>query len=481
MKRAPIATIERGGTKLKRTLGAIGLGLFLTGTATVHGEAPYVFSVTTAYETSGNCTSINIGNPHTTAIGLEQISSDPIVRYHQPYLYVLNRSLSDNIQVIDPGQGFATISEVSTGPGSNPQDIVVIDSARAYVSRYESAWLYEMNPMTGAILDSIDLGSFADSDGLPEMARMVRDGDHIFIQLQLLDRNNFWSPTFPGYVVVVDITTNTVVDADPGTAGTQPIALSAGNPNGQMVLDRDNRKLYVSVLGNYGVQDGGVEKIDIDLLATDGWVTTETQLGGDVGPIALFGNKVYAIMSDDFFFTNQLVTASTATGAKLSTILTTSGYVSDMELDDASAQIFFCDRSITSPGVRVVSTLTDLETTSSPIATGLPPFDLALVRPVDVGVAESDEAESFPAGSRAWAQPNPFQASTEIFFRNPTAVPRQVKIYDTAGRLVRKLSGTTSVLWDGHSTGGDDAAPGVYFYRVSSGEMRENGRIVLVR
>lgn len=466
---------------MKRYRIALAAGLFLASAAPCRAETPYLFAVTTAYETSGNCATIDINTPHGTATGLEQIGSDPVVRYHQPYLYVLNRSLSDNIQVIDPRRDFTTISEVSTGPGSNPQDIVIIDSTRAYLSRYESAWLYEMNPRTGALLDSIDLGPFADGDGIPEMSRMERDGNHIFVALQRLDRDNFWSPAIPGYIAVIDISDNTIVDADAGAAGTQAIALSGGNPNGQMVLDREGRELYVSVLGGYGVLDGGVEGINIDALASNGWVTTESQLGGDVGPIAVYGGKIYAIVSDDYFFTNQLVAASAATGARLSTILTTSGFVSDMELDDSSAQIFVCDRDAIHPGVRIVSAATDQETTSSPLSTGLPPYDLALVRVVHVNVAGSDEAGSFPAGRTAWAQPNPFRTSTEVFFGGAISVGREVEIYDTAGRLVRKLGGAGSVLWDGRSESGDDAGPGVYFYRVLTGEKREHGRLVLVR
>ncbi len=466
-------------TRNKTILAA---ALLFAATPSVAATQPFLFSVTTAYETSGNCATIQIDSAFTTATGLQAVGSDPVVRYAGEKLYVLNRSLADNIQILDPALSFATQSEVSTGPGSNPQDIVVIDPSRSYVSRYESAWLYEMNPATGAVIDSIDLSPFADTDGLPEMSRMARRGDLLFVQLQRLDRNNFWTPVVPGMIAVIDITTNLTVDADGSLPGTQAISLSAGNPNGQMTLDSAGAALYVSLLGAYGVNDGGIEKVNTNSLASEGWVTTETDLGGDVGPFAMAGNTAYAIVSSDFFYTNQLVTVSVATGAKLGTILSTTGFVSDLEYDDSSSLLFLADRDAVSPGVRVVNTVSETELTTSPISTGLPPFDLVVVSPIDVGIAGSGEAGSFPANRASWAQPNPFRSSTELFFRRPGDEVREIDIYDPAGRLVRRLEGNDSFVWDGRTDGGDDAGAGVYFYRpVRSDRSPAGGRVVLVR
>ena len=182
--------------------------------------------MTTEFETSGNCATVGLDSPWTAQTNLRQIGSDPQVRYFDGLIYVVNRFLSDNIQVLDPARSFATIAEHSVGAGSNPQDIVVIDPGRAYVTRYESTWMYEFDPSTGMVLDSIDLSLFADADGLPEMSRIVRDGDMLFVQVQRIDRDNFWTPLVPGYLAVIDMTTNQVVDANPGTAGVQPIELA---------------------------------------------------------------------------------------------------------------------------------------------------------------------------------------------------------------------------------------------------------------
>ncbi|MCA9752269.1 MAG: hypothetical protein KC591_08775, partial [Gemmatimonadetes bacterium] len=65
-----------------------------------------------------------------------EVSTDPALRVFDGIVYVVNRFLADNVQVIDPELGFATTAQFSTENGSNPQDAVVIDG-RAFVTRFE--------------------------------------------------------------------------------------------------------------------------------------------------------------------------------------------------------------------------------------------------------------------------------------------------------------------------------------------------------
>jgi len=88
--------------------------------------------------------------------------------------------------------------------------------------------------------------------------------------------------------------------------------------------------------------------------------------------------------------------------------------------------------------------------------------------------------------------PNPFQPSTSIEFGVPTAGRVSLRIFDTAGRLVRTLldekrePGRYREAWDGRDASGRAAASGVYFYRLQAttgaGErFAEAKRMVLVR
>jgi len=67
------------------------------------------------------------------------------------------------------------------------------------VTRYESRWLYRVDPTTGRGFDAVDLGPLADGDGLPEMSMMARDGLHLFIQIQRLDRPAGYVSVPPSY------------------------------------------------------------------------------------------------------------------------------------------------------------------------------------------------------------------------------------------------------------------------------------------
>lgn len=61
------------------------------------------------------------------------------------------------------------------------------------------------------------------------------------------------------------------------------------------------------------------------------------------------------------------------------------------------------------------------------------------------------------------------------------------EIYDASGRMIRRLAGETAgpgprrLTWDGSTSGGRRAAPGVYYYRIAAGEMSRKGKLILVR
>ncbi|HUK62737.1 MAG TPA: hypothetical protein VLV15_05365, partial [Dongiaceae bacterium] len=78
-----------------------------------------------------------------------EIGSDAVARWYDGLLYVVNRYGGDNIQVIDPSAGYATLRQFSVGNGSNPQDITFVSPTKAYVSRYGSAAIAIVNPATG--------------------------------------------------------------------------------------------------------------------------------------------------------------------------------------------------------------------------------------------------------------------------------------------------------------------------------------------
>ena len=139
-----------------------------------------------------------------------------MARCYRGLLYVVNRYGYDNIQVIDPAQGYATVRQFSVGNGTNPQDIAFASPTKAYVSRLGSPDLLIVDPSTGASLGVVPLAAWADADGNPEAAHLAVVGDLLFVALERLA--NF-VPADTGLVVVVDMRADTVYDADPAGPG----------------------------------------------------------------------------------------------------------------------------------------------------------------------------------------------------------------------------------------------------------------------
>lgn len=98
-----------------------------------------------------------------------------------------------------------------------------------------------------------------------------------------------------------------------------------------------------------------------------------------------------------------------------------------------------------------------------------------------------DGASAGPATLNS--SPNPFgSAGTAINFTLTQNAPVNIAIYNTAGRLVRTLvegqtfsQGENSVQWDGRTAGGIMASPGVYFCRLTAGDVSITGRMLMIR
>lgn len=83
--------------------------------------------------------------------------------------------------------------------------------------------------------------------------------------------------------------------------------------------------------------------------------------------------------------------------------------------------------------------------------------------------------------------PNPVVGATRIAFVLPSgSVEPSLRVYDSAGRSVRRLSqpwaaGRNEVVWDGTDERGSRVSPGVYFFKLRTGERELSQRIVVVR
>lgn len=83
--------------------------------------------------------------------------------------------------------------------------------------------------------------------------------------------------------------------------------------------------------------------------------------------------------------------------------------------------------------------------------------------------------------------PNPFNPSTTIAYSLPTYGKVRLDIYNIKGQLVKTLlnqdmeAGLHSAVWNGKDMNNKAVASGIYFYRLSSPQMTQTKRMLLMK
>ena len=481
---------------VSRRLRCLLLVLLLLGSVSVAQEPlasdEFAFVLTTDYWSAGYYSTIELMPPRETTIDISPVHYDAIGHYDEgeDMVFVVNRYLADNIQLVDPNSDFATVGQYSVGNGSNPHDIRLADSGKAYVSRFERTNLIIVDPYTGDSLGFVDLAPVADSDGIPEMDRMEIVNGYLFVTLNCLDHVT-WQPNGPGKVAVVDIVSDTLVDCDTETAGVQPIVLQYGNPYSELRYSPDRGELIVGCLGRWSSLDGGVETIDPFTLTSNGVLISEEQLGGDVSDALVAPNgSGYAVVMDKEAWPDnyaRVVAFDPETGSVIDTLFQqTSGMGASVAGIEANTlgELYVCDRDAAAPGIRVYETST--VTLAAFIDVGLPPYDVVFVQepytPADTDQTLLKHFNLLPN------YPNPFNPHTQIPFLLTEPASVNLRIYDPSGRVVRTLVGLQplgrglyTAAWDGRDDNGRELASGVYFCRLEVDQVSRSGRLVLLR
>jgi hypothetical protein len=317
------------------------------------------FILTTDFVTGAYSTIDTTSRSATNSLGTTH--GDAAAFDYEGKVYILNRLGADNLQVVDPANGFATTAQYSVGSGTNPFGIAFESSTLAYVTRYADASLLIINPSTGENLFTLDMTAFADADGIPEMAAVTIKNGKLYVAVQRLDRNNFFTPAGGSLVAVYDIATRNLVTT---------ITLPFQNPVGAEFETLSGDRIAISCVGSYGVNDGGIAVIDTTTDTVSALGTTEAELGGDLGAIALNEDgSGFAIVSDTSFNT---ILKSFTTGGTVTTLYSPTGFVlSDVTIH--SGELWVSDRDTTTPGVRIFDSATGAQITTEPISTGLAP------------------------------------------------------------------------------------------------------------
>ncbi|MED5371295.1 MAG: hypothetical protein VX899_09790 [Myxococcota bacterium] len=230
------------------------------------------------------------------ATDVADIASDAWVTVDQGKVLQLGRYGFDYLRIYDIGD-WSNPQEISLAEGSNPQAAYFCDD-KIFVSQYGvdkvAIFSAEGNP-AGAI----DLSAYADADGLPEAAAMIKDGDRLILALQILDQETFASAG-PGQVLEIDCATEAIVGSH--EVGVNP-RISA-HP-------QDSDVVFVQT-GMYGSPDGDLRTLSLSEGLLSEPIVTESDVSGDIGGMVMndagkalmtvytpsYGTEIYCLDAD---------------------------------------------------------------------------------------------------------------------------------------------------------------------------------------
>jgi YVTN family beta-propeller protein len=133
-------------------------------------------------------------------------SGDPVVRYQDGRIYITNRFGSDNVTVLD-ADDYSLIAQISTGAGSNPQDVAARGNT-LYVAALNAPGILVLDlerPGDG-VIQTIDLSALDANDGIPDCGSVYLVEDTLYATCGLLQS---FAAVVPGKVAMVDATSNT--------------------------------------------------------------------------------------------------------------------------------------------------------------------------------------------------------------------------------------------------------------------------------
>lgn len=306
---------------------------------------------------------------------------DATLHYRFGRLYAVSRRDAKITVIARRGR---VLKVIPLAQGSEPEDIAVVSSRVAYVSRRNATHLQRVDLGSGVATDVVDLSAFADADGRPELGAMIRDGDLLFVQVRRFNEDGPGGFAPPAYLAVVDLRSETLLDVDPVAPGSQAIELQGTSPKHRMQIDATSRTLYVSATGGFFDQ-GGIEAIDLDTLRSRGMVIRESDglTGADLGPFVMVdGDRGFLVYSTDLDLSSHLQPFSLSRGVDEGMNLNVSvGYAVPSLAHDPRRGVFFVpDHVVGRRGVHVFDVESWERLSKSPTAvTGLP-TDVLLLR-----------------------------------------------------------------------------------------------------
>ncbi|MDO8519868.1 MAG: hypothetical protein Q7T11_06865 [Deltaproteobacteria bacterium] len=299
--------------------------------------------------------------------GVTGLGSSAGIRVFDGLLYVLHDGFSsassDNVQILDPANGLATVNQWSTGNGTNPQDLIVVGNT-AYISLYNPeqdpenvddeghpADVIVMDLETGDITNRISFFDSLNDDGarLGHAQAMVLVDDIIYVCLQDLEAD--FSQNASGLIGIIHMKEDHAGHENHGV-----IPLQGRNPVG-ISYDEEGNRLFVALQAPFdsmtfenqfaSLPFGGVEVVSLEDESST--LIPDDDLGGYVERLASGEGQVFAVASQmdlaTFAFTSTIFKISLDDLAS-SVFLSGSQDVRDIAVDSQN-RLWVSRRSIT--------------------------------------------------------------------------------------------------------------------------------------
>jgi hypothetical protein len=309
-------------------------------------------------------------------------STDPLVRRIGGRLFIINRYGQDNVTVLE-ADDLSLVAQVSTGPGSNPQDVAVVgDTLFVAALAAPGVLVLDLARPDAGVVDTIDLSDLDPDDGLPNCGTIAAAGDEVIAVCGILDDGDmFLTPRGPGVAAVIDAARRSV---------TERVTLSQIRPFGMAQLaGTPARVLLMPTVQDFLApgKGGCVEQILVGDGAGEGsraagCLVGNAELGGFVSGLAWdpAGERVWLTVTtsfdpDDFGARGELVSTG-PDGADLQR--------PDLGDEVRPMDVALCPSghlvlSDATRGVRVLAPGAETELTSGPLDIGLPPVSNGLV------------------------------------------------------------------------------------------------------
>lgn len=336
---------------------------------------------TTEFRADGAVTVVDVDTLE-VARDVTAVHSDAVVRVAGGRVFVVNREGGDSVQELDPRAGFATVSQRSVGPGTNPWGVALMPDGTAWVPLYNAGALQRIDTWAARdsdflIGDPAPLPTWTDADERPEPRDVFLHDGVLYVLVQGLGAYPRCTADSRGWLHAFDPDTLEPVDA---FAGESSLRLGACNPRDLAFVGDD--VVAIAHAGGHRVHgatadDGGLELVDLAAGVSLGVVATESDFGDrDLIGLALDGTRAWLALADaDFGAEVRLASLEPFTLGEAAWH-TDEGGVFDIEI--AYGRVWVADRSLGAAGLVVLDARTG-ELVAGPLDTGFPPFDIGFV------------------------------------------------------------------------------------------------------